>query len=447
MSSAAKPLDWKEHIDSDLVRDLSRAVIETPSPTGHEGDMARLLGTALDDLGLEVSYQTLYDDRLNVVARWRGNSPGPTVLFSGHLDTSVTGKEEWLTGSGWKNSAIFEDGWVYGNGIFNMKAAFVSYLAMVEAMRRTGVRLPGEIIVAGTVGEIELSPIDEFQGKEYDSYGVGTRFLLNHGVAADYHVLGEPSALTPLTGMMGTVWVKLTTHGDFVHTAFSGAHQDAIEATERLWHALQSWRESFVATHSMGSVRARVNRAAVRGGLPWRAARTAAQCSQYIDLRFHPECSPIEVQRELRCAVDEACAEASISTVDIEFYMSRPGTALPVSHPLITTLERSHEEVTGDRADVQFAPPVCTDAIDSNRLGIPTVVYGPAGRAQDGERDLSSDPRAAEGEGVPLEDMETAAAVYAQAALGLTSKPLAEVRRERLTMPGVYQSKDGVHAT
>lgn len=435
-------VDWSTHIDSALVRDLSKAVIETASPTGHEGDMARLVGQAMADIGMEVSYQVLYDDRLNVVGRWRGVNRGPTVLYSGHLDTSVVGDEPWLTGIGWKNTAVFENGWVYGNGIFNMKCAFVSYLAMVDAMKRAGTMPPGELIVAGTVGEIELSPVDEFQGKEFDSYGVGTRFLLNHGVAADFHVLGEPSALTPLTGMMGTVWVKLTTHGDFIHTAFTGSHQDAIEASDRLWEALRPWRENFASTHAMGSVPGRVNRAAVRGGLPWRAARTAAQCSTYLDLRFHPKSAPIDIQREVREAVMSASAAAGLADVGVEFYMSRPGTALPASHPLIAMMARSHRQITGESAAVQFSPPVCTDAIDSNRLGIPTVVYGPAGRAVSGEVDLSQDPRAAEGEGVRLEDMEIAAAVYAQSALGLLHTPVDQVQRDRLPMPAVYLEEE-----
>lgn len=429
---------WGTDIDSDLVRDLARTVIETPSPTGHEGDMARVLGEAMRSLGMEVKYQHLYDDRYNVIGRLRGVSKGPTVLFSGHMDTSVVGDEDWLEGAGWKNAAVIDGGWIYGNGIFNMKSAFVSYLAMVDALQRSNCRPPGEVIIAGTVGEIELSPIDEFTGKEFDSYGVGTRFLLNHGVAADFHVLGEPSAMVPLTGMMGTVWVKITTFGDFIHTAFSGDHRDSIDAADRLWEALGPWREAFRRDHAMGSVPARVSRGAVRGGLPWRAARTAAFCSLYLDCRFRPDGVPIDVQREIREAVENAAVEVDVGRVDVEFYMSRPGTALALDHPLVSCVERSHHDITGKTHAAQFSPPVCTDAIDSNRLGVPTVVYGPAGRSPQGTLDLTRDARAEMGEAVPLEDMAIAAGVYGRSALSLLDTSLSDVQASRLPMPAVH---------
>lgn len=436
-SDASGSVDWVSLVDDNLIKSLAAKVIETPSPTGHEGDMARMLGEAMRSLSLDVSYQPIYDDRINVVGSWSGSQPGPTILLSGHMDTSVSGDEEWLHGSGWKNVATFEDGWVYGNGIFNMKGAFVSYLAMIDALQKAKFDLRGRIVVAGVVGEIELSPVDEFHGKEYDSYGVGMRFLLNHGVAADYHILGEPSALTPLTGMMGTVWVKMTTHGDFVHTAFSGEHQDAILNGENLWRALRGWREKFVDEFSVSSVRAKINRAAVRGGLPWRAARTAAQYNQYLDVRFNPAIPPIDIQREISEGVRNAADSIGLSSVDVQFYMSRPGTRIPSCHPLVSTIAASHEDVTGEKANVQFAPPLCTDAIDANRLGIPTVVYGPAGRAASGQRDISRDPRAAQGEGVRLDDLKLAAAVYAETVRRLTAKSMEEMYAERLPMPSV----------
>ena len=61
----------------------------------------------------------------------------------------------------------------------------------MQCTRRS--KAQGDLTIAGVAGEIEMAPIDEFQGKHYHGYGMGTRFMLIHGVSADYHFLGEPT--------------------------------------------------------------------------------------------------------------------------------------------------------------------------------------------------------------------------------------------------------------
>ncbi|MGI5852464.1 MAG: M20/M25/M40 family metallo-hydrolase [Caldicoprobacterales bacterium] len=98
----------------------------------------------------------LYEERYNAVGRLTGEGNGPTVLFSGHLDTSIRGDEDWLSGIGFKNKAVIIDNeWIYGNGIYNMKNAHVCYIAAVDALQRAGIKLKGDIIIGGTVGEVE----------------------------------------------------------------------------------------------------------------------------------------------------------------------------------------------------------------------------------------------------------------------------------------------------
>ncbi len=432
----------KGAIDRDLVVDLATRAIETPSPTGHEADFARLLVDTWAELGLTSSLQTLYEERFNAVGVRKGSDPNaPKVLFTGHMDTSVRGDEDWLVGDGWKNTAVVVDNqWIYGNGIFNMKNALVSYTAMADALNRLGETLPGDIVLAGTAGEIELAAVDEFQGREYDSYGVGMKYLVSHGYAADYHILGEPSGAIPIVGMMGTVWSKVTTHGTFAHTAFSDKQVSAIEESFLVWRALDEWIEAFREKYRYMGVFPQVNRAALRGGTPWRAARTPAIASMYLDIRFPPNVYPVDVQREFAETV-RAIAEAQLQKpVEVSYFMSRPGTRLPVSHPVIEEMVSAHTAVTGLETPAQFAPPYCTDAIESNRYGIPTVVYGAGGRTTpDGSDFVEDDARAKLGEFMYIDDMVDAAAAYAVAAAGLMERGTTGIERSRelMPMPGV----------
>ena len=90
-------------VDRQMVIDLATEMINTPSPTGEEGEMARVYGRAMKEVGCDVTLQNIYDDRYNAIGRLAGSGGGPNVLFSGHMDTSVRGDEDYLVGRGWKS--------------------------------------------------------------------------------------------------------------------------------------------------------------------------------------------------------------------------------------------------------------------------------------------------------------------------------------------------------
>src|SRR6476619_4665726 len=83
-------------------------------------------------------------------------SPGrKNLMCNGHMDTSNTGKEDFLTGIGYKPRAIVKNGMIYGLGIYNMKGALVCYTQALKALQKAGVNLNGDIVLAAVVGEIE----------------------------------------------------------------------------------------------------------------------------------------------------------------------------------------------------------------------------------------------------------------------------------------------------
>jgi acetylornithine deacetylase len=289
----------------------------------------------------------------------------------------------------------------------------------------------------------QQAAVDEYQGRKFDSYGVGLRYLLTHGYAADYHILGEPTGMTPWVGQMGTVWAKVTTYGTFAHTAFASSAINAIDEMWLLWKGLDSWIEEFKKKNVFMGVAAEVNRAAINGGLPWRAARTPNVCNMYIDIRFPPDQYPTDIQREFKSVVSNIAENKLKMPVDIEFYVSRPGTLIPSDHPVITSIVDAHEKVTGETTTPSFTVPFCTDAIDANRLGIPTVNYGAAAtRSRDKGKESSEsirqkDTRSSEGEFIYIDDMVTCSQVYGVAAINLTNTEIPDLKAKRFVMPGV----------
>ena len=404
-------------VDESLVLDLAQRVIEIPSPTGEEEDFARFLVANMRDVGFTTKLQEIYPGRVNAVGVLRGEEPGATVLLSGHMDTSVRGDEDWLHGVGFKNHAVVRDGLLFGNGIFNMKNAFACYFGALDALRRAHGRLPGQIVLAGLAGEVEQAPIDEFHGPAYDGYGVGMRYLLTHGYTADYHILGEPTGMTPVLGNWGTTWAKVSTQGEFAHTAWTDSHLSAIEEMWLLWRGLDEWVARHRATHGYLGVSPQVNRAAIRGGLPWKAARTPASCHMYIDIRVPPNRRMVDVQRDFEQEVTRVASRKLQKPVTLEWYVSRPGTVIDAGERVVRALCHAHEVVYGTAIEPSFAQPWCSDATDSNRYGIPTIIYGQGrhGKSAGADGQRHKDLRIKEGEFVHIEDLYRATRIYALA--------------------------------
>src|SRR5689334_732607 len=93
-------------VREDEIVAMSCDVINIPSPTGEELQMAQYMESALRGLGLNVAWQEVEEGRANVVARWTGSGAGKNLMFNGHMDTSNTGREEFLTGIGYKPHAV-----------------------------------------------------------------------------------------------------------------------------------------------------------------------------------------------------------------------------------------------------------------------------------------------------------------------------------------------------
>ena len=222
-------------------------VINIPSPTGQELRMAEYMQGAFRKICLDVSWQEIEEARANVVGRWRGAGGGKNLMFNGHMDTSNTGQEEFLTGAGYKPSALLKDGFIYGLGIYNMKGALVCYTQAVAALQRVGVRLKGDLIVAAVAGEIEKTQWGEFKGKEYRGYGCGTHYLVNHGVLPDVCILGEPTDMQVVLEHFGSMWVRISCTGIYVHTAFCEGREEmnSIRRMHEIMQPIMKWIEQW----------------------------------------------------------------------------------------------------------------------------------------------------------------------------------------------------------
>ncbi|MGH9500497.1 MAG: M20 family metallopeptidase [Terriglobales bacterium] len=388
---------------------MASDVINIPSPTGEELRMAEYMQSALQNVGLNVTWQEVEEGRANVVGRWTGSGGGKNLMFNGHMDTSNTGREEFLTGIGYKPGAVVKNGFIYGLGIYNMKGALVCYTHAVKALQRAGVKLKGDVIIAAVAGEIEKTQWGDFKGKEYRGYGFGTHYLVNHGILPDMCILGEPTDMRVVLEHFGSLWVRISCTGIYVHTAFCEGREEmnSIRRMHELMEAILIWVERWEKSAAYGGKKALVNLGGIRGGHAWRASRTPEKTDLFLDVRVPPIIPMNEARRNVQQMFLELEKKHPDWGLEFETYVSVPGARIGEEHEMIGAIDLSHEQIMGKRPEREVVT-WCSDASVLSRYGIETVNYGP-----------SSGPRDKEGEKVQIKTLVDITKIYALVAAEL----------------------------
>jgi acetylornithine deacetylase/succinyl-diaminopimelate desuccinylase-like protein len=401
------------HITPDGVRDTLMDMVNINSPTGGERGMAEYIVGRLSKAGVHAYLQELSEGRPNAIGVLHGEGGGRSMLLTGHMDTTWHGDEPFLTAEGHKPKAIYRDGWVWGLGANNMKSGLASALVAVEALARAGVKLKGDVLLGGVCGEIEKASIEEFKGDWLNAYGAGTRYMITHGVTADYAILCEPTNLRVCTVNMGAIWAKISTSGTLSHAGRTNDPSvvNAIDEMHHLYAKLRGWIENYSAQHSYKGEHANVTIAAIRGGMPWRASANAFECRLYIDIRLVPGTTVEEVRRSLWQMLRDFGRERGKPSPMLEFYVSDPATVLPEDSPIVGMLRAAHKRVIDQDAGT-FIRRAGSDAVHMNSYGVPCVVYGPGGRTHPQAKSLD-----ASGDHASVDNLVAAAKVYLETAL------------------------------
>jgi len=400
-----------DSVDQDRLVRTATDLVNIPSPTGEEQAAAEYVRDCLAAEGMESALQMVETGRANALGRLPGAGGGKCLMFNGHLDTSYSGKEPWLTGAGFKPAAVVMDGRIWGLGISNMKGAVACYIEVVRVLRESGLRLRGDLMVAGVCGEIEKTQFsEEFVGAQYRGYGAGSRFLsMFGGAAADVCILGEPTENKVVTGHFGTLWARLSVAGPFVHTAWSGERleENSIVRLHRAMPAILAWIREWAELGGEGSVPGIVNIGAVRGGFAWRLSRTPGQTDLFLDIRVPPSMRVQAAASHFRDLVRDLNEKFPDCEFNSELFVTAPGSSIAVDHPVVGAIERAHSSVFGQLPGREVASWYC-DAAPLSRYGIQTVVYG-----------ASSGLPSQQGENLSIEELTATCQAYLLAAVDI----------------------------
>ena len=351
-----------DHISKNRVLELTKTLVEIPSETGKEQQIAEWMTNFFDKLDLQdITLLPVEDVGDTVFAVLNGGS-GPKLMLNYHIDT-------FDAFEGWNSDpfkAVEKDGRIYGLGAHDMKGGTACVLAALEAIVDSGIDLGGDLIISGTSDE------------EYWSRGVHE--LIKTGVleGCEYCIVPEPAAeATILIGQRGRHVFKTRFYGSSVSAAYDEGVNAIVDASKVVAEFEKYKPDGFGYMPEYD----------IRGTLCVTGLHSGG------DKIYVPELAEVTIDRHILPGqtVDEAAEQIS----DIIFKAGIKGkyelswderpTPAPTSFitspdsDLVKISKRNLEAEIGQKVRLALARSVA----DTNHIavygGVPTIIMGPSG--------------------------------------------------------------------
>jgi acetylornithine deacetylase/succinyl-diaminopimelate desuccinylase-like protein len=220
------------HFLSDLIR------INTTNPPGNETVAAKYLAGNLSKEGFKCELFESAPGRGSVITRLKGTGEKPSLLLLSHLDVVAADAKEWSVDP---FGGVVKDGFVWGRGALDMKGMTAVEVMVMKLLKRNGVKLKGDVILAATA--------DEEKGGL-----AGADYLLRNypeKIFADY-VLNEGGGLaipmqngnvfTVQTAEKGILWFKVKAKGTPGHGSMPNVADNAIMRMNKVVEKLGNYR-------------------------------------------------------------------------------------------------------------------------------------------------------------------------------------------------------------
>jgi succinyl-diaminopimelate desuccinylase len=353
--------------DNEVVKLLSRLVsvpsvniafrqAGDPDEWFNETRLAAFVADWLRQCGIAVQVDIVAPERPNVVARIKGTSGAPSMIWEGHLDTvQVTGMAEPFT-------PRLANGRLYGRGAVDDKACLAAFMLAMRDLARDPP--PGDVTF--------LAASDE------ESTFIGITHHVERDARYDMGVAGEPTELRVVRACKGCVRWFVEVHGRAAHTAKPHEGADAVVAARKLLDRFEAEMRGRSEVHPLlGS--ATLTCTAFEAGEGPNTIPSRARLR--FDYRYLPSEDGDTVWRRFA----EIATELADASPDIRIVTETPfidSAAMDVAE---------HEAVVGlfstvcSRHGIDPAPEGVPYGSDSTKMvasGIPTVVFGPGNIAQ-----------------------------------------------------------------
>jgi succinyl-diaminopimelate desuccinylase len=312
--------------DHESVLALTRALVHTSSRAGIDpyGPIIDLLSDWIHQHGLPV--RVLRDSTgaaVGLTAEVRGAQPGPRWVLDACLDTAPFGDEDAWTHP--PTSAIIENGWLWGRGSCDSKAAVAIFCHLAARFAAITDTLHGTLSL--------LFDLDEHTG----AFGGAKRYFEGPGAPRDVAgvLIGYPGMDKVVIGGRGIYRAQLHIHGTSSH---SGGSKQTPNALEKGAHLIRELAAAEIPGASDDfPLPGKLTVTAIRGGQGYSV--TPDLCTINVDIRTTPAFTDVDADALLRQrvdVVDRVWPGTEPTLIDIT--ANWPAYALSESSPLRSAL-------------------------------------------------------------------------------------------------------------
>jgi acetylornithine deacetylase/succinyl-diaminopimelate desuccinylase-like protein len=401
------PNNWKIVTD-EAVTNLSRLIREeTVNPPGNELPAILVVKDILEKAGFPQENFTIVEsapNRVNLVARIKGDGSERPLLLSGHVDVVPVERERW-SHNPFGGEVI--NGEVWGRGALDMKGFLAMYLQIFLGLHRQQTPLKRDVILAAIA--------DEEAGFTH-----GSKFLVEHHrelIEAEYGFT-EGGAMTIYFGKTkvypiqvaekGVCWLRASAHGKPGHGSIPHSENPVyylaeaidklrqakhlpvhltpsflkmldtagsqmrfpISALTKLLHSpmLMSFVLNRLKGNSRNMLRALVTNTIsptiLHAGSKVNVIPSTAEVE--IDCRLVPGQTPESVKKEIHQIIGEG--------IELETIYTTSGAEFSTETPLFKLLEKKTRLMDPGSLVIPMLMPGATDACEYQKVGI--KVYG-----------------------------------------------------------------------
>lgn len=227
-----------DNIDYDDMIGYLCKLISIESQTGDEKLAQNEITLKMNELGLQVdtwdldlktlakhpdfSMEVDRTEGMGVVGTVGEDNGGKSLILNGHIDVVPPGDLTNWEHDPWKGTV--EAGKVYGIGSVDMKGGLVCALYAYKAIKDSGVKLKGKLIIESVVGE--------------EDGGIGALACILRGYRADGAVIMEPTELKIAPSQAGALCFKIKVHGSSAHACVREEGVSAIDKFMPIYNGL-----------------------------------------------------------------------------------------------------------------------------------------------------------------------------------------------------------------
>jgi len=369
--------DALSRIDADeliaLTRDLVRipSVVRPGDPTATEAAVAAHVERWLRTEGFDVEVHEVAPGRPNVLASIGASGAGRTLLLEGHTDVVTEGDaREW---SHPPFGGDLVDGRIYGRGSADMKSGLAAAMVAAAAIKRSGARLGGRLVVGALVDE------------EGDMLGARHLCTTALGRELSAAIICEPEQNELCLEQRGVVWARVTVRGRMAHGAMPEAGINPITALGALLREAPALERRLRRLCRRSphlrppTVTPTMAQAPVQGVPQSNVIPSTAQATLDIRLTPGPDADAVAKEIDVACQrAMEACPGATVEWQPVNGY--RMATRVERSEPLVRAMGRGVRQATGKPPRFGGVPGSTDGTILRMTLGIPIVTCGPGHR-------------------------------------------------------------------